>query len=217
MGSSRLPGKVLLDLGGRPLVLQLLSRLARTTRIDEIVVATSESPTDDQLAEAVEGAGVRCVRGSEHDVLARYVRASQTTGADVIVRVTGDCPLIDAAIVDSVVSELGAHTSECDYASNTLERSFPRGLDTEALFADTLLRADRLARSPEAREHVTWYLHRERPDLFLLRSVRAEDDHSDLNWSIDTADDLRRVRALWSGVGPDPVQADWREFLALSS
>jgi spore coat polysaccharide biosynthesis protein SpsF len=214
MGSSRLPGKVLMDLGGRPLLAQLLGRLRRAQRLDEVVVATSDLARDDPVAALAEAEGVRAVRGDERDVLARMTSAARESRADAVVRVTADCPLIDPGVVDRVVAELLEHPDGADYASNILRRTYPRGLDAEALWTDVLVRAARLGRSPEAREHVTWFLYRERPDLFLLRSVEDGDPATaDLDWSVDTAADLELLRRLWPLAESG---ASWRELAAAS-
>jgi spore coat polysaccharide biosynthesis protein SpsF len=214
MGSTRLPGKILMDLGGRPLLAQLLTRLRRARRVDEVVVATSDLERDDPVAALAEAEGVRAVRGDERDVLARMLLAARTARADAVVRVTADCPLIDPGVVDRVVGALVDHPDGCDYASNILHRTYPRGLDTEALWADALARIARLARSPEAREHVSWFAYRERPELFLLASVEDGDPAlADLDWSVDTEADLERVRRLWPLAESG---ADWRALAAAS-
>jgi spore coat polysaccharide biosynthesis protein SpsF len=140
--------------------------------------------------------------------------AARATGADAVVRVTADCPLIDPEVVDRVVGELVDHPQSADYASNILRRTYPRGLDTEALWTDVLARAARLGTSPEAREHVTWFVYRERPDLFLLRSVEDGDAAlAELDWSVDTAADLELVRRLWPLAESG---ASWRDLAAAS-
>ena len=208
-GSSRLPGKVLMDLHGRPMLAQLLSRLRTAQRIDEVVVATSDLPADDAVAELAEAEGVRVFRGDERDVLSRMLGAARVAEADVVVRITGDCPLIDPAVVDQVVSELGDH----DLASNAIQRTFPRGLDTEVLTRDALERIAQLATSPESREHVTWFAYRERPDLFKLRTVESGEGttYAGLDWSVDTVEDLERVRRLWPLAASG---ASWRQLAA---
>ena len=210
-GSSRLPGKVLMDLHGRPMLAQLLSRLRQAARLDEVVVATSDLPQDDPVADVAQAEGVRVFRGDERDVLARMLGAARMADADVVVRITGDCPLVDPGVVDQVVGELEGH----DLASNAIHRTFPRGLDTEALTRDALERIGELATSPEAREHVTWFAYRERPDLFRLRSVESgdgDDAYAALDWSVDTAEDLELVRRLWPSAA---AGASWRELAEL--
>ncbi|MBC7977788.1 MAG: glycosyltransferase family protein [Myxococcales bacterium] len=197
MGSSRLPGKVLCDLGGASMLSRVVERLRYTRRIDDIVVATSCNTADDAVIEAAERLNVGWHRGSEHDVLGRFLGAARAYDATAIVRVTADCPLLDARVVDQVVNAL---TVEVDYASNTLDRRFPRGLDVEALHRDTLERIDRLGTSKPAREHVTAFVM-EAPALFRVAHVRADRDDSDLRWTVDTEDDLAMVRRLYDELG----------------
>jgi spore coat polysaccharide biosynthesis protein SpsF len=199
MTSTRLPGKVLLDLAGRPLLERQLERLQRCERVDEIALATTTNADDDPLVDLADRLGLRWHRGSEHDVLSRYAGAAREAEADLVVRVTSDCPLIDPQETDAVIAAL--ERERCDYASNILERTLPRGLDTEALWRDALERTHRLAASPPAREHVTWFVHSERPDLFVLHSVKRPYDAADLRWTVDTAQDLELVRRLYDELG----------------
>jgi spore coat polysaccharide biosynthesis protein SpsF len=193
---------------------QQLRRLRRCREADEIVVATTVNAADDPVVALAEGEGVRWHRGSEHDVLGRYAAAAAESRADVVVRVTADCPLIDPEVTDRVIAELSGHAQECDYASNVLPRTFPRGLDTEALFHDVLVRVDRLARSAAAREHVTLFVAVERPELFARRNVADAEDHSDLRWTVDTAEDLAGVRAIYEGLGLSDRFLPYPEILA---
>lgn len=204
MGSSRLPGKVLADLHGRPLLGRQLDRLRRCRRADELCIATTTSPADDALAAFAAAEGVPVFRGDEADVLSRYVGAAELTRAELVVRVTADCPLIDPDVTDAVIERATEPDAACDYASNVATRRFPRGLDTEVVFADVLRRVARLATSRPAREHVTWFIHSERPELFVRREVIAGTDDSDLRWTVDTAEDLAAVRALWAAAGDAP-------------
>jgi spore coat polysaccharide biosynthesis protein SpsF len=192
MGSSRLPGKVLVDLDGQSMLGRVVERVARSRRIDDIVIATSTAMIDDAVAREAHRVQAHVHRGSEHDVLHRYLGAALAYEADVIVRMTADCPLLDPSVIDQVIDALGP----CDYVSNTHVRSFPRGLDVEVLHRDTLERIGRLGTSPAAREHVTAFVM-ERPELFVTRQVVAPVDDSDLRWTVDTPDDLALVRALY--------------------
>jgi spore coat polysaccharide biosynthesis protein SpsF len=201
MGSARLPGKVLRDLGGRPMLAELLRRLRACGSLDEIVVATSIAAIDDPIADFGASSGVRVFRGSELDVLGRIVEAARASQADVVVRVTADCPLIDPHVTDRVIDELTTNGSGADYASNVLRRTYPRGLDVEAMFLDTLLRVDRLGRTPTEREHVTITIRSERPDLFLVQSVESDTDDSDLRWTVDEERDLELVGSLYDALG----------------
>jgi spore coat polysaccharide biosynthesis protein SpsF len=201
MTSTRLPGKVLMELEGRPLLERELERLGRCTLADEVVLAVTTNADDDLLVALADRLGLRWYRGSEHDVLSRYAGAAREAQADLVVRVTSDCPLIDPEETDAVIGALQERRERCDYASNRLEPQLPRGLDVEALWRDVLERMDRLATSRPAREHVTWFCYVERPDLFALHSVRRPVDAHDLRWTVDTADDLAMVRRLYADLG----------------
>ncbi len=194
MGSTRLPGKVLRQLAGQPLLAHLARRLRGCRELDRIVIATTVGPADDVIEELARPLGLGCFRGSEDDVLSRYVGAAAEADADVVVRITSDCPLIDPVVVDRVVARL--LEGGCDYASNTIRRTYPRGLDTEALTRRALERLQQLAEPGPAREHVTWLVHR-RPDEFRLASVEDPTDASDLRWTVDTEDDWRLIDRLY--------------------
>jgi len=174
---------------------QILRRLRACRRIDGIIVATSTNAADAAVVELARAEGVGHFCGSEHDVLGRFLGAARAAEAAIVVRITADCPLIDPDTVDRVVQTL--EDGGCDYASNVIERTYPRGLDTEAFFRDVLERVARLAQSPQAREHVTWFLLRERPELFVTRSLTHHEDHSDLRWTVDTPEDLALARRIY--------------------
>ncbi len=214
MGSTRLPGKVLAPLRGRPMLAWQLERLAACRRVDDIVVATSDAPADDPIEDLARRAGVGCFRGPERDVLRRYAGAARAAAADVVARVTGDCPLVDAAVADAVIAGLVDASPPCDYASNVLERTWPRGLDVEALHRDALERCDRMATSAAAREHVTWFIVEERPELFVRRSITDAGRNADLRWTVDTPEDLEMMRQLFDAAGIDAPRASYPELLA---
>jgi spore coat polysaccharide biosynthesis protein SpsF len=213
-GSSRLPGKVLLEVAGEPMLAHEIRRLQRIEELDDVVVATTVDPADDPVTAVADAEGVRWFRGSEHDVLDRYYRAAEAASADVVLRVTADCPLLDPEVAGLVLSALAAQDGALDYASNVVERTYPAGLDAEALTAEALERAFRLGRSPEAREHVTWFLLRERPDLFRIGSVTDDVDNSDLRWTVDSARDLELVRRLYDELGLARTPRSYREVIA---
>ena len=213
MTSTRLPGKVMRDIAGHPMLAQQLRRLKRCSLADDIIVATTKNVTDDPVAELARREQVGYFRGSEDDVLARYVGAAQAAKADVVVRITADCPLIDPQITDQVINELIQHVTDCDYASNVLIRTYPRGLDCEAFFSDTLFRVDRIAKTKAAREHVTVFIHRERPDLFLFRSVQDHQNNSDLRWTVDTQEDMDYVIKVYEELGLGASQMSYRKIL----
>lgn len=201
MGSTRLPGKVLADLAGRPMLERQLERLARASACESIVVATTNLADDDAVASLAGDLGYAVTRGSPDDVLARYVQAANEHAADIVVRVTADCPLIDPGVLDRVVHAL-LEDRKLDYASNTLVRTFPRGLDTEVLTRTALERAHREATDAVDREHVTRYIWRH-PDRFRLTSIVDEQDHSDLRWTVDTPLDLQVIREIFDDLYPD--------------
>jgi spore coat polysaccharide biosynthesis protein SpsF len=197
MTSTRLPGKVLMDLGGKPMLAQQLARLKHCRRADEIVVATTTNSADDPLVELVSALKYRVFRGSEPDVLARYMGAARMSEADIIVRVTADCPLIDAGVVDRVIDAVSSRVGECDYASNTIIRTYPRGLDVEAFTRETLETTDKLATKPLDREHVTSLIRTSPPAQFVCHSVVDSEDNSDLRWTVDTRKDLDLVGEIY--------------------
>jgi spore coat polysaccharide biosynthesis protein SpsF len=197
MTSSRLPGKVLEPILGKPSILFMIERLKRARRIDSIVVVTSDHSSDDPLANVLAEAGVLTFRGSLDDVLSRFRAALDYHPADVIVRLTGDCPLIDPAIVDAVVSlhlESGA-----DYTSNIDPPSFPDGMDVEVFSAESLMRAGLSAQLISEREHVTPWMRSTRSGLQRV-NLRAVVDLSALRLTVDYADDLTLVRQLSSAL-----------------
>lgn len=213
MTSTRLPGKVLMDLAGRPVLARVVQRLRACKEVEEICVATTRNSADDPLVEFARKQQIACVRGSEQDVLGRYVLAARSTGAEAVVRITSDCPLLDPEVTDKVISALTA-PSQVDYAANVLERTYPRGLDTEAMFVDTLMRLDRLATVPSDREHVTTFLRSERPDLFKTRHVRDTVDNSDLRWTLDTPADLLFLRTVFERCHLAGPPRSFRELVA---
>ena len=231
MGSTRFPGKVLTKIAGEPLLAHQIRRLTRCTDLDEIVITTTSNPADQPIVDLARQENVGWFCGSEHDVVSRFVDAARQTRAEVIVRVTADCPLIDPDITDRVIRELTGHSTECDYASNVgqttawsvvdgeettvpLQRTFPRGLDAEAFFYDTLLRIDRMAQTPKAREHVTVLPRSERADLFLCRTVLDEQDNSDLRWTVDTPSDIQLMHNLFHDLDLGSRTVPYPEILA---
>jgi spore coat polysaccharide biosynthesis protein SpsF len=213
MGSARLPGKVLLDLAGKPMLVRHVSRLSRAQMLDDVVVATTVEPADDVIADLCQERGWSYLRGSEEDVLDRFYRAAKKCQADVVVRVTSDCPLIEPEIVDRVVREFVERLPEIDYASNTApKRTFPRGLDTEVMRFDVLEQAWREDKNPAWREHVTPYIRRQ-PDLFQTYGISNDQDISNMRWTVDTPEDLAFVRRIYEHFGHD--RFSWREVLAV--
>lgn len=207
MGSSRLPGKVLELIQGRTMLARVCDRASRATLVDELLVATGNTAQDDPVAEECRRLGVACFRGSEDDVLDRFHYAAQWRDAELVVRITADCPLIDAALIDEVVAAMFVHRP--DYASNTLRRTYPRGLDVEVMTAAALARAWRDARQPYERTHVTPYFYRN-PQLFQLYSVTGEEEMGHWRWTVDTREDLALVRAVYRRLG-DAEVFSWQD------
>ena len=215
VASTRLPAKVLLDLGGRTALERCLRRVERFTGITDIVVATSDTAPDDIVSAVAIRLGFKVFRGSEHDVLSRYAGAAAMVGAEAVVRCTSDCPLLDPAISSSVISAFVSSQPRADYASNILERRLPRGLDTEILSAETLRRAHEIATAKDEREHVTLHVYR-RPETYRCLPVSVEmTDLSSLRWTLDTLDDYRFLHAVFERLGPRAETATMRDVVAL--
>lgn len=212
MGSTRLPGKVLRNIVGSTMLAHVLQCVKQAALIDEVLVATTVESADEAIVVECKHLGVPVFRGDEQDVLDRYYRAAQICQAEVIVRITSDCPLIDPETIDHVTREF--LTSRClDYASNTLSpRTFPRGLDVEVILFDALERAWREDDNPAWREHVTPYIYRH-PEKFKLHAVANDVDYSHMRWTVDTAEDLDFVRRIYDHFGH--ARFSWHEVLTV--
>lgn len=196
MGSERLPGKVLQDIAGKPMIDRVVERVQRCLSIDGVIVATSTNASDDHLAEHCRGLGVQVVRGSENDVLSRYALAAEKFRCEFVVRITADCPLVDPDIVDQVVYEVTENPG-VQYACNFFpQRLFPRGLDAEVLTVQALKQINAEATDPRYREHVTLMIY-ENASRFNIASVSNRLDHSHLRWTVDTEADLFLVRTIY--------------------
>lgn len=209
--STRLPRKVLLPLLSEPLLTHVVRRVSRATSVDATVVATTVAPADDVIVELAGREGWLVERGSEADLLDRYLQAARAHGAERVVRVTSDCPLIDPAVIDEVVGALDAAGS--DYASNTLDpRTYPRGLDVEAMTFEALEEAGRRDRDPRSREHATPYIYRH-PAHFQLSRVSLPVDLSAHRWTVDTPEDYELVRRIYDELGRDDFS--WLDALGV--
>lgn len=209
MGSTRLPGKVLKDIEGETMLARVVQRLSRSRLIDEILIATTDRVADDAIVEECQRCSVQVFRGDEDDVLDRYFRAAQLARAEVVVRITSDCPLIDPGVTDKTIRAFLDPTyldptyldpqgqAMPDYASNVVVRTYPRGLDTEVMTAQALERCWRAANQPYERTHVTPYIY-EHPAEFKILSVTGETDFSRHRWTVDTPEDLEFVRAIYA-------------------
>jgi spore coat polysaccharide biosynthesis protein SpsF len=201
MTSSRLPGKVMRPILGRPTLELLIERLRRARRLDDIVVATTVNRTDDVLEELAKGLGVACFRGSEPDVLERVLGAARATGTDLIVEITADCPLIDPTVVDRLVDVFLAN--EYDYVSNVLKRTYPVGLDTQVFPTRVLEEVARLTDDPVDHEHVSIYIY-QHPERFSLYNVESGLPEKWWNFrlTVDTLDDFERIRRIYERLYP---------------
>ena len=218
-GSSRLPGKVLLPLGGRTMLERMLERLAQARVPDALVVATTTDSDDDAVALASEAAGVECFRGHPTDLLDRHHAAAERAGADLVVKIPSDCPLIDPAVVDRVVTAHVERAGGVDYTSNLHPESYPDGSDVEVMAFDVLHAAWRDAKKPYEREHTTPYFW-DQPERFRLQNVAWEtgrDVSRTHRVVVDYAEDYAAVRAvfdaLWSATRPAFSVADVVSFL----
>jgi spore coat polysaccharide biosynthesis protein SpsF len=194
MNSARLPGKVLADVCGKPLLHYVISRVRQARTLNLFAVATSDQSTDDVIENFCHANGVHCFRGSQDDVLDRYYCAAKHFQADIIVRLTADCPLLDPAIIDKVVEKF--LTGNFDYCSNTREPSYPDGLDTEVFTWNALERSWHEARLPSEREHVSPYMTKN-PGLFRLGGVKHNQNLSELRWTVDQPEDLDLIRQIY--------------------
>lgn len=193
MSSTRFPGKVLAPLAGLPLIVFMVRRVQLARQIDQLLVATSTDASDDPLVRVLAEYGISCFRGDLHDVLDRFYRAASAAGADHVVRLTGDCPLMDPYLIDKGLAELAL--GDADYVANVLPPSFPDGLDIECFTMAALETAWRAARLPSEREHVTPFIRNGKAGL-RARGWQAVADLSALRWTVDHPDDLVHVAAL---------------------
>jgi spore coat polysaccharide biosynthesis protein SpsF len=212
--SSRLPGKVLMDIHGAPMILRQLDRLKRAQSIDHIVVATSVDASDDDLAGIVQGAGYSIVRGSLDDVLDRFIQVIDDYHPDVVVRITADCPLMSPSVIDQVVQAF--HASDAAYLSNTMMPTYPDGLDVEVVLADALRKVSVSSTDPQEREHVTLGVYRH-PEHFAVENFvdPTGADHSDLRWTVDNSGDLNFVTRVYDALFPLDPGFDYPDILAL--
>jgi glutamate-1-semialdehyde 2,1-aminomutase len=210
MGSTRLPDKVMKRICGVPMIELLLARLAKSQRIDQIVLATSTDERNIVLVEHVQSLGYTCVSGSETDVLQRYLVAARQVQADVIVRITGDCPLIDPDLVDQVIEDY--QSKNIDYLTNTAPATYPDGLDVEVFSLQALERAGLESQDPFDREHVTPYLRK--PGLFKTSTLTNGEDLSGLRWTVDEPADFEVVSQVFGHFAPN-IHFSWTQVLQL--
>ncbi len=208
MTSTRLPGKVLKPVLGKPLLAYQIERLQRVKLANEIVIATTTNQTDEPIVELCNSLSVAYFRGSETDVLARYYQAATAHKADVVVRVTSDCPLIDPDVIDTAIAyylqkpDSWQKPGFYDYVSNCLERSYPRGMDTEVFSFSVLQEAFLEATAPPDREHVTPFIYRQ-PERYRLGHVVYSEDCSHHRWTVDTPEDFELIEKILTKIYPE--------------
>jgi spore coat polysaccharide biosynthesis protein SpsF (cytidylyltransferase family) len=209
MGSSRLPGKVMMDLAGRPVLEHVVARARAAPGVDLVCCAVPDTDKDAPLAKLAAELGAAVVRGDEQDVLSRYAKAARETGAERIVRVTADCPLLDPEVVGRVLALLDGGA---DYASNVAPRSWPKGLDVEAFTAGALRTADEAARDAYDREHVTPWM---RANLARANLSLPSDERQGWRWTLDHPEDLEFCRQVARRLPPWPHLAGYDEIAAV--
>ena len=216
MTSSRLPGKVLADICGKSSLQIMLERISMSTSIGQVVVATTINTSDDPIVKLCNKLGYKTFRGDEFDVLGRVLQAAEAESAEVVVRLTADCPMIDPDVIDEIVTAFSINNH--DYLSNTIERTYPDGLDVEVMSINTLREAHKKAVAPFLREHVTPYISGKRPDLgagdFRIDQIRFAADFSHIRWTLDTKEDLQRIRSLVSKL---PEDYRWLQALSIAT
>jgi spore coat polysaccharide biosynthesis protein SpsF len=213
MTSTRLPGKVMRTVSGKTLLAHHVERVRRAKTLDEVVVATTTKQTDDVIASWCKDTGVPVHRGSEEDVLYRYAEAATIHSADVVVRVTSDCPIIDPEVIDQTVGRFLEKSESYDYASNRIVHTFPRGQDIEVLHYRTLMFAHLFATDPADREHVTLHVWRQ-PQRFRLLNVPNAVDESVHRWTVDTPEDFELIRRLIDDLYPRKPDFGMQDCLA---
>jgi len=209
MTSTRLPGKIILPILGKPMLELLIERLKRAKLLDQIVVATTRNASDDVVEKLTEHLGVGCFRGSEDDVLDRVLCAAHANEADVIVEITGDCPLIDPAVLDLVIQTY--YKKSVDYVSNSLKRTYPIGLDNKVFSTAVLDKVARYTHDPVDHEHVSLYIY-EHPEIFSLFNVESDlpEKYWGIRLTVDTQEDFRLIVAIYELLYPqNPAFGLW--------
>lgn len=216
MGSTRLPGKVLKKVLDKPLLNYQLERVGRANFIEQIIVATTKRIDDDSIESFCKVNEIQFYRGPEDDVLRRYVEAAEQFQADVIVRLTADCPLIDPSIIDLIIQQFIEFNSNNPllFVSNTLERTYPRGIDVEVFSYKALKEADEKARSASEREHVTKFIVNH-PQLYKLVNVRHHEDLSHHRWTVDTPEDFMFVKKVLETLYPQKHHFSMEDVIEL--
>ncbi|NHN33883.1 cytidylyltransferase domain-containing protein [Paenibacillus agricola] len=219
MTSSRLPGKVLMELCGQPSLVRLIERLRKSKYIHEIIIATTINPEDDVVVQTASEQKVHCYRGSEEDVLQRTVEAAKAFDSEWIVQVTSDCPLIDAEAIDAVIQRM-LEQPYLDYVGNHLVRTYPLGYSVEIFRASVLEHVEQITKDPADREHVSLYLY-EHPEEYKLSNVEAPFflRHPEYRLTLDTEDDYKLINQIYNALythNPDFTLYDIIKYLEIN-
>ena len=214
MTSTRLPGKVMKQVLGKPLLEYQIERLQRVKLADKIVIATTTNQTDAPIVDLCNRLSVAYFRGSEEDVLERYYQAATAHKADVVVRVTSDCPLIDPQVINRVIDYYLQNQSNYDYVSNSIKRTYPRGMDTEVFSFSVLQQAFMEATTQPDREHVTPFIYRQ-PERYRLGHVTYSEDCSHHRWTVDTPEDFELIKKIIEAVYPNELNFTLEDCLRL--
>lgn len=214
MASTRLPGKVLKTILGKPLLQYQSERLKRVELANEIVVATTADNTDQPIEELCRRLFLPCFRGSMEDVLERYYKAATRHHADIVVRITGDCPLIDPSLVNQMIQYYLKRHLEYEYVSNVMTRSYPRGMDCEIFSYQLLERMHKEAKEPQDREHVTLFIRRQ-PHQFRVATISSSVDCSSYRLTVDTQEDFELIKKIIETLYPHNPNFSWKDCVAL--
>jgi spore coat polysaccharide biosynthesis protein SpsF len=202
MGSTRLPGKIMKKLEGKPVLWHVYDRLKHSKKLDNIIIATTILKEDDRVENFCKENNIMFFRGSVENVLSRYFLAAQKFNCENIVRITSDCPVIDPEIIDEMIEKFFIENEEkinVDYLSNSLERTFPRGLDAEIFTFKVLEKTFNEAAKTYEKEHVTPYIY-QHPELFKLKNFSSSKDNSNLRWTLDTKEDFQLLKEIYSNL-----------------
>ena len=217
MGSTRLPGKIMLPLIGKPVLYRVIERILDSRTVDKIIIATTIKPNNDCVVSVAKEMKVDYYRGSEEDVLSRYYESATKFKLDIVIRITSDCPLIDPDIIDEMVKKfkkINMKNRRCDYLSNVIKRTFPRGLDVEIFWYDVLKRVYNEAKESYQREHVTPYIY-ENPKIFNLRNFEQTIDYSHYRWTLDEGDDYSLISKIYKKLYYSNPKFRYKDIISL--
>lgn len=212
VGSTRLPNKVLKDLCGRPVLWHVINRLKQSKKITKIIIATTTLPEDDAIQKFCEENKINYYRGSSENVLSRYYEAAKKYNAETVIRITSDCPVIDPVLLDEMIADY--HTGKADYMSNSLIRTFPRGLDAEIFSFQVLEKTFNEAVKQYELEHVTPYIY-QHPELFILKNFANSTDYSFHRWTLDTEEDYTLIKEIYNNLYTEGKIFLWKDILKL--